>query len=79
MAVPALLALATAAAAPSTLTIPLHWAQPEGRLVFNVSVGIASADGAAVTYHESVTRIDLGSEIKCGPCSQPVRSHSPYT
>jgi hypothetical protein len=27
-----------AVAAARTLVIPLHWAQPEGRLVFNLSV-----------------------------------------
>jgi hypothetical protein len=39
------------------LSVPLHWAQPEGRLVLNISVQVGH------TFYESVTRIDLGSEI----------------
>eukprot|EP01047_Picozoa_sp_COSAG01_P054550 COSAG01_NODE_5974_length_3920_cov_2.667800_7_plen_399_part_00 len=48
------------------LTIPLRWAQPEGRLVFNISLAVAGGDAAPAAparYYESVSRVDLGSEI----------------
>ena len=52
---------AFAASEPAALPVLLHWAQPEGRLVFNLSVAVKETAGTK--FYESVTRIDLGSEI----------------
>ena len=53
--------------APGLLTVPIQWAQPEGRLVMKPSVGVKSSvevnniSENRLEFYETLSRIDLGS------------------
>jgi len=57
----------------SSLLIPLQWAVPEQRLVFNVSILMS---GPMPSWAHSTSRVDLGSGVS-SPYTAPVSGASP--